>query len=759
MGRPIAEVRVSGVEKVNPQLVFNQVRVKAGEPYDPQKVARDIQNITRLGRFGAVRADIQQRADGSVLLTYMVEEQPLLADVQVVGNKAKTDQELMGLVLLRGGDPRDDFLIERGVEQIRKTYRDAGYFLAEVSVDAETLEESDVLIFRVREGPRIKVRGLKFEGNKVFVDKQLKTAVGTKTAFPLFEKGVLSNEQLDKDVASVRQFYEDRGYLDVRVGRRIDISDDQKDAVVVYLIDEGRQYTVGSIEYQVDGPGVFSEAMLTETMPLKVGDVYSATKLRQTQEALRDLYGKIGFLATQEGGKNALVIERVFDETEPTVHLIVTVTEGRQYKVGDVIIRGNAVTQDRVARRQIRGLEPGRPYDRAAITRSQRNVRESGVFNDAKLTVLGDAEDLYRDLLVEVSEAKTGSLSFGAALSSDAGVVGSFDISERNFDIADWPESWSELFSGKAFKGAGQQFSLSLQPGNEVQRYSVSWSDPYLFDSSYFGGGSFQYFTREREQYDEGRLGGFARFGKRFGDTWSATATARYELINIDNIDSGAPVDVYEVEGDSTITSLALSIFRSTVDSRIFPTRGTRASVSLEQTGVFGGDYTFTKIAGEGNAFFTVDEDFFGRKTVLSFRGEFGYIFQADEAPLFERFYAGGHNSFRGFEFRGVGPRGVKADTMTLGNDPVGGNWLFLFGVEYNFPIYQEIIRAVFFVDTGTVQEDFGFDEYRVSVGTGIRLKLPILGQAPFAFDLAYPILRQDSDQERLFSFSVALPF
>jgi len=759
VGRPIAEVRVAGVARVSPQLVLNQVRVKAGEPYDPQKVARDIQNITRLGRFASVRADVQQRDDGAVVLTYNVVEQPLLADVQVVGNKAKSDQELMGMVLLRGGDPRDDFLIERGVGQIEKAYRDAGYFLAEVEVDQDTLEESDVLIFRVREGPRIKVRGVRFEGNQQFIDKQLKTAVGTKKHIFIIEKGILSNEQLDKDVASLRDFYEDRGYLDIRVGRRIDISDDQDDAVVVYLLDEGRQYTVGDIAFNVEGPGVFSPAMLREAMPLKTGDVYSAGKLRATQEALRDLYGKIGYLATQEGGKNALVIERVFDEQDPKVHLKVSVVEGKQYKVGDVIIRGNATTQDRVARRQIRGLEPGRPYDRAGIAKSQRRVRESGVFNDAKLTVLGDEEDEYRDLLVEVREAKTGSISFGAAVSSDAGVVGAVDLNQRNFDIADWPESWSELFSGRAFKGAGQQFSLSLQPGDELQRYSVSWSDPYIFDSSYFVGGSAQFFTRQRENYDEERLGTFLRVGKRFGDTWSASVSGRYERIGVQDIEVDAPVDVFAVDGDSTITGLTFSVSRSTVDSRLFPTRGTRFNAGVERTGVFGGDFDFTKVFAEGNAFFTVDEDFFGRKTVLSFRGELGFIFEDDEAPVFERFYAGGHHSFRGFEFRGIGPRGIQNNTGRVGDDAVGGDWLFLLGAEYNFPIYQEFIRGVFFVDSGTLQDDIGFDEYRVSVGTGVRLKLPFLGQAPFAFDLAWPVLKEDGDEERFFSFSVALPF
>lgn len=751
--RPVREVKVQGLKEVDQQLVLNQIRTHAGDAYDAAKVAQDIQNITRLGRFGTVRAQVDPNADGTVTLTYVVSEQPLLADVQVVGNKAYNDDELMEKVMLRAGDPRDPFLIERARDAIRKQYQDGGYFLADVTVDQDTLNDTGILILRVREGPRVKVRQIRYEGNVAFTAKELQSRIKTKTYMFIFRKGILSREQLDTDVSHLRDFYAERGYLDARVGRRVELSDDQLDAGVVFVIDEGRQYTVANIA--IEGNELYSKDQILEAMAMKVGDLFSLERLKAASESLDDLYGKLGFIETKVN------IQRVFDPTAPTVDLKVSIKESKQAKVGSVIIADNALTQDKVIRRQVRGMDPGRPLDKTGIEVTEQRIRSTGIIQDATVTVLGQPEDETRDVLIEVKEANTGSLSFGAAVSSDSGVFGAIDLTQRNFDITDTPESWGEFFSGRAFRGAGQFFSISLQPGTEFQRYQVSFREPYIFDSDYFLDTSLFYFTRQRESWDEARLGGTLGVGKRFGDVWSASVRGRMEQINIDNIDRGAPVDVFAVQGKSLVDSLGFFLTRNTaqVDKDLLPYKGTRTNAGIERVGVFGGDYDFTRVTASWDGYLLLDEDFFGRKTTLKLSLETGYILESNESPIFERFYAGGHRSFRGFRFRGVGPRGIRNDTKRLGGDPVGGDFMFLAGLEYNYPIFEDVIRGVFFTDTGTVQDRFGFDEYRVSVGAGIRLKLPFLGQAPFALDFAYPLISQDGDEKRLFSFDLALPF
>jgi outer membrane protein insertion porin family len=754
---PIFEVRVEGLKQVPKSLVLNQIRLKKGEPFQRKVSEEDIVRITHLGRFTSVKSTVMPRDDGSVVVTYVVVEQPLLADVQVVGNKAKgeglSDQELLSLVVLRAGDPVDQALIDRGAREIKRAYEKQGYFLCEVNVDQKLLDESGILIYNIREGPLVKIRDIRFEGNKSFLSDQLYAQIQSRTAILIFRKGELNRELLDGDAARIRQFYQDRGYLDAQVGRRIDLSEDQKDAVVVFFIEEGRRYTVDKV--RVEGNQIFSGQQVMRAMALKPGSVFAADDLRKSQQAVIDLYGKLGFLATQ------VTIDRLFhmEQGDAKVDLVVRVEEGVPYLVGNILVRGNKLTKDKVVLRQVRGLEPGRRFDRTGLDVTQRRLRESSLFSEANVTVLGDPDDEVRDVLIEVKEQNTGSLSFGAGISSDAGVIGAIDLVQRNFDIADWPDSLGEFFTGRAFRGAGQSFSIGLAPGNRFSRYGFNFREPYLFDSAFFLDTDFRYYSRVREDWDERRLGGTVGLGYRLSDVWAVRLTGRGEVVDVKNIDRGAPIDVFDVAGESLITSLGVAVTRSTTDSRIFPTRGSRLTLGVSRAGVLGGDYDFTKATASFNKFWAVDEDFFGRKTVLSLNMDTGYILENDQAPIFERFYAGGHRSLRGFRFRGVGPRGIRASNGKVGSDPVGGDWLFLAGLEYNWPIFQEIVRGVVFVDSGTVQQDVGFDEYRVAVGAGIRLKIPFLGQAPFALDFAYPLVKRDGDETQLFSFDLALPF
>ena len=749
--RPIADVRVQGLNRVPEQLVLNQIRLRKGAPYDAKVVQDDIVRITQLGRFVSVQAKIEPRPDGAIILTYVVTEQPLLSAIKITGNKALPEQQLLALMLLRPGDPVDQYLIHRGIKQIKQAYKKAGYFATDVSMDQEALDQSNTLSLKVREGPLVRIRQIKFSGNKTYTAKQLHSKIRSKAYMFILRKGELNREQLDADAASLRDFYQNNGYLDAQVGRRIILSPDQKDAAVDFFIDEGRIYAIGSV--RVEGNHIFSQQQIIEAMLIKVGDVFSSELVRRSNQAVTDMYGKLGFIETR------LQIDRLFHEKEPKVDLVLKINEGLPYIVGTVSVRGNQLTQDKVIYREIRGLVPGRRFDRERLRLTETRLEASSLFSQAKITVLGTAQDPTRDVVVEVKEANTGSLSFGAGISSDAGLLGAIDLTQRNFDIADLPESVGEFFTGKAFRGAGQYFALSLQPGDEFSRYSVSFREPYIFETDYSFDTNLFFFNREREDWDEQRSGLALGLGHRFGDVWSVGLRLRVEDIELTDIEPSAPVDVFTVQDDSTITSLGIVVSRSTVDSRFFPTRGSRLQLELTRAGALGGDYDFTKLNVEFKKFWTVDEDFFGRKTVLSARVEVGYIFEDNEAPLFERFNAGGHRSFRGFRFRGVGPRGIRNDTMALGDDPVGGDWLFLAGVEYGYPIYKDVVRGVVFLDSGTVQEKLSLKQYRVAIGAGLRLKIPFLGQAPFALDFAVPISDEPGDESQAISFDLALPF
>ena len=294
----MSDVRIEGLKQVPRQLVLNQVRLTRGRPYDPKVVEEDIVRLTHLGRFGSVRVRVEPQPDNSVVLTYVVTEQPLLSDVQVAGNKDIPDRELLNLILLRSGDPVDPFLIDRAKNLIKEAYQKKGHYQTDVAVDQQLLKDSNILLFRVREGPVLRIQDIKIEGHTIFSYDQLRGKIKSETYLFIFRSGALNPEQLDRDVAALRNFYRDAGYLDAQVGRTISVSPDGQDAVVSFVVSEGRQYTVNKIT--IEGNHLYSDAQILAAMPIKVGDVFSADRVRKSEAAVLELYGKLGLHRDQD---------------------------------------------------------------------------------------------------------------------------------------------------------------------------------------------------------------------------------------------------------------------------------------------------------------------------------------------------------------------------------------------------------------------------------------------------------------------------
>ncbi len=759
-GRLIREVRIEGLDKTPEQLVNNTIRTAVGKPYRQATVTEDIQRLTFLGRFDTVVAKVEDNGDGSIDVIYTVTEQASLLSLRFAGSKRFNDEQLLTLVLLRPGDPIDKSLIDRGTRTIELAYAEKGHFAASVTYDETILKEKRELVYKITEGPRARVTELRYEGNVVFDDDRLASRVGQETYWWPFIAGFMDKTQLDLDVASIRRYYQDRGYLNAQVGRRIDLSPRQNRAIITFKIDEGEQHTVRDIKVRFTKVGapfndqLMSEEQIRMVLSLVKGGVYSDDLLADSQEAVRLWYGEIGFINTQ------VRINRVFDPDQPKVDVVVEIDEGTGPTiVDDIVIIGLTRTDQKVLLRRIRGMEPGRPVNLRGLDQTRRLVRESTWFSNGTITALGNEDDLYRTFLIEAEEKNTGSFSIGAGISSDSGVFGAISLEQRNFDIQDWPESWDEFIAQRSFLGAGQTFNISLAPGNDISNYSIGFREPYLFESDYFFDINFSSFNAVREDFDEGRIGIRTGFGRRLGDIWTGSVRFRYEQIDISDIEPDAPVDVFAVAGNSDLSSVGFNLTRSTTDSNITPSRGSRLRFGINQFGALGGDFDFTRITAGYSQFWTLDEDFLGRKSILSLRVDSGFIPQDnDEVPLFERFYSGGRD-FRGFGFRGVGPRGIRNDTMALGDDPVGGRFQFVSRLQYEVPVYDQFIRWAFFTDQGTIQEDFGFDQWRVAVGTGIRLRIPFFGQAPIAIDFGFPILEEEGDDTQILSFSIELPF
>lgn len=744
------------------QLIRNQIRTgKGSREYSQQIVADDIARLNRLGRFARVEHLLAFRDNGSIDVTFRLERQPIIADVQIAGNRRINTPRIAREVDFLAGTPVDQFELDRAARAIEDLYRDKGFHLAGVTVNLDELKDTGVVLFEVREGLRTRITDIRFEGNHSFRDGLLLGEIETRES-NIFRSGPLDDNVLRADERALARYYKDHGYLDARAGSLVTTSPDSREAIVTFYIEEGPLYSLRNVVaryFETDGPPVLTEEQIIGLIEMKPGDTYSDVKVQKALDLIKDAYGQLGYVDV------SVQRQEVRDPTSPLVDLVIGIRQGQRFRTGLVQITGNTTTRHEEIRKLVQ-VRPGDPLDKTAVDRTAGILTSARLFDiqqsPPRTAILqpdkGNPE--YRDVLVEVTETNTGSLGFGAAVNSDAGLVGQFSFTQRNFDITDTPDSLGDLFSGKSFRGGGQTFNVAIQPGTSTGNYSVSLGDNSINDSSIGGSVSGYIRTRDYDEFDEERRGINAAITRRFGDRWRGSIDLRYQSIEITDIDPTSPTDVFNSEGENILSGLGFGLRRTTVPPQeVFrPTRGSITEIGVEQIGALGGDFDFTKLSAEHIVFLSINEDYLGTNTVLRLSTRASYIPQGpDDVPTFERYYLGG-KSFRGFDYRTVGPRGVRNDNGQPSPDPIGGTWSFFWGAEIQQPILGDGLALAFFMDTGTVNDEFSFDNYRVSVGTGLRLYIPQLSPAPLAFDFGFPIVKEDTDDKRLFTFDIDLP-
>ncbi|MCH2201392.1 MAG: BamA/TamA family outer membrane protein [Fuerstiella sp.] len=352
----------------------------------------------------------------------------------------------------------------------------------------------------------------------------------------------------------------------------------------------------------------------------------------------------------------------------------------------------------------------------------------------------------YVDINAMGTEGRTGRIMFGAGVNSDNGLVGSFVWEENNFDLFAPPRNFSDVVNGRAFRGGGQRFRAEAAPGDIVSRYAVNWVDQYFMQTDYALSLSGFYYNRFFNDWQEDRLGGRVGLGQQLSPESSVNATLRLEEVTVKNPRVPTPSILANAVGSNFLSTIRLSATNDTRDASIMPGDGHFMEVAFEQAA---GDYMFSRFDGEARRYFTLFRrpDDSGRQ-VLTLSTTLG--FTTADTPIFERYYAGGFQSFRGFAFRGVSPQdGVVG---------IGGTFQTLSTVEYRLPVTaDDVVQVVGFTDFGTVDNEVSFRSFRATVGMGLRITVPAMGQVPLAFDFGFPVAKEVFDDERIFSFYVGI--
>lgn len=749
----VGSIEVAGNQNTTASQVLAKIRTRQGDVFSEEVVAQDAKRIAEIPAIEYAYFN-KAVADGRIKLTYVVVEKILVRAIKFVGNKEFWNSTLKNKLDFKRGDYLNRFLVETGKDSILKSYHKKGYPFTKIEIDPQDMAVG-IITYKIDEGPRVKVKDVAFVGNKDLRSGELNDVIKTSTRDWVIFQGYYEEEVVNEDVVKLQNVYQKTGHLDAQVTGAPELTADKTAAKIVFTIVEGPVYRVESVK--VHGNTFFDSNSLMAELKLAPGAFFSYERADLDAKKIQSRYRETGFIdATVTSKRNFVPDNKVAAEFE--------VSEGQRFRIGQITVAGNEQTHDKVVRRILDEKEfiPGNWYN-ADIARGdgtgelEKALKQNAMMESTFIKPTGQTPG-QKDAQVSVTEGQTGMVMLGAGVSSDAGVVGQIVFEQRNFDIADWPDDWSEFFHGQSFKGAGQRLRIALEPGTDVSQYSMTFTEPYLMDKPISMDITGAYWMRGQESYDETRTKGIVGFDRRYKEGWHQGVGLRAENVNINSIDSDAPRQIKEYEGSNFITGIKYDFGRDTTDNKFNPTKGYLWDISYEQvTGV----ETFGIAGGVHRWYKTIYEDLAERKTVLGTKLRFSQII--GDAPMFEKFYGGGTQSIRGFDYRGVSTRGYPTfpNTMTENKngdkkDPIGSDWIFLAGSEVAVPLASDMFQGLFFVDSGAV--DTG--GYRVAVGTGIQILLPQwFGPVPMRFEFAVPVMKSSEDETQVFSFSVGRLF
>ncbi|MEM9444085.1 MAG: outer membrane protein assembly factor BamA [Verrucomicrobiota bacterium] len=729
---------------VDRSVILSNMRTTVGQPYSLAAVEQDIKTLYATGLFTNLRIQDEPVADG-VKVVVIVKPKSIVKEVIIIGNQAIKEKALHKKIASRPGEPLSEQLVSSDGQDIQDYYLEKGFDRAEVLYDIDINDQINraVITYTIQEGGKAFVRAIEFEGNEAVTDKELRKVMKTRIKDWLTwinKSGRMKEDQFQEDLRAIRGLYQSKGYIDVTI-EDYAIQRPEADAInITITLFEGIQYSVGDVKFQENQ--LFDDIKLNSVTNMKPGSIFSPEGLEADKNAIRDLYGRKGYIDT-----------RIYINREPNIQngkmdLVYVIEENSQSFVEKIIIQGNNQTKDKVLRREL-ALAPGDTYDSVRADASQKRLENLGYFSKVDVSAQETSVPNRKNMVVTVEEQRTGSVTFGAGFSTVDSLLGFVELTQSNFDIANAPK----------FLGAGQKFRMRLQYGIKRQDALISWTEPWFLNRRISLGfdGFFNQSDFLSSEFDQRRYGGAVRVGKALNQFWSVGMRYQFENIEIFDVDSSAPIGIQEEEGERTKSSVRGNITYDTRDSPLLARSGERVTLTAEGSGgPLQGDTDTWSLKLEGSKYFSLPYDMiFSVRGVAGLTDSFG---DSDNVPLFDRFFIGGSRSIRGFENRSVGPNFIDSNGV-LSDEPEGGKTMGYGNLELTIPVIDRV-RFATFLDGGFNNRDsFDFDvsEYSLSTGLGLRLDLPI---GPLRLDLGFPIVQRDpNDGDFEFHFDVGYQF
>jgi len=741
----VTAIEVKGNKSISTNTIISKMKTRVGSPYQENVISDDLKRLYLLGFFAeGTRIDTQDYKGGVKVIVSVV-ERPIIEKITFSGISRITTKEEKLKESLKSKETQylDYPNLAEDVRTLKKMYEKIGYGQVQIDYQLDLNKQTNKvkLQFNVVEGKRMRIKDIFIEGNYAFSDRRILRLMKTKRAWT-FNAGVLKEEVLKEDIERIKAFYRKEGFAEAVVN--YEIKSHAKKAFLLYVtlnLQEGKKYLVGNVTIQgnKDIPEKDILAQLKECTPSKV---FSQEALKQDIANIQSLYFDRGYIMVQVQETTAL--NPYTGRTDITYNIL----ENKIAYVDKIKVRGNVKTKDIVIRRELR-IRPGDRFDGEKLRRSKERLQNLGFFEEISY----DTEDTHvpnkKDLVVEVKETKTGAFSFGGGYSSVDEFVGFVEIEQKNFDWKNFPY----------FTGDGQDLKFRAAFGTVSDSFTLSFTEPWIFEYPVSFGFDAYKQSHQRESdigygYDEDITGGNLRLGKEISEYVKANLIYRHDNIEITNITENATDDLKKEYGKNTISSMEFGLGYDSRDNVFDPTRGDILDGSLECAGgPFAGDKDFFKFFGRASHYFGL-----WRGSALELRGRVGLADaygNSESIPIYERYFAGGAYSIRGYDERKIGP------IDPVSKDPLGGESMLIGNVEYTYPLFN-FIKVAAFYDMGNVwakASNLGSGGLKSGVGFGVRIRTPI---GPIMLDYGIP-LDKAPGEERIgsgkFHFSMSHGF
>src|SRR5881227_3607800 len=530
------DVQYAGPKLVSKERILAQMRTKVGQPYSDQIVEQDIEALYRTGAILNVRIFAQPEGDG-VKVIVAVQTRSIVREIEINGAERIKAKRLRKEIKVKLNQPVNEEQLEEARQKIIEVYQAKGFTDIDVKYRVDAIDEkrgTSRVVYTINEGVKGAVRRIRFEGNEHFGERVLRKQMKTKGKTPIsfFDKsGRLEETQLQQDLDSIREWYQNHGYIDVEIKDVRRERSENGPMIITIVIAEGPQYHVNKI--LISGEKVTTEEKIRALLKMKEGSVYSPKALHDDAKALADAYGSGGYV-------DLVILPEGTPAGPARVDVHYRIEEGDRSFVQRINIAGNTRTKDKVIRREVL-LAPGDVFNTVRVDTTKKRLENLGYF--AKVETYPEDTDVpgRKDLTILVQEKRTGSLTFGGGFSTIDKLVGFAELTQGNFDLFNWP----------SFTGGGQKFRLRIQYGTERKDALLTITEPYFLDRRLALSGQL-FFTEANylsAQYDQRNYGFTTELRKPLNSYMYETLGYTIQDIDIFNVDPSASEVIQSAKG------------------------------------------------------------------------------------------------------------------------------------------------------------------------------------------------------------------